>query len=130
MPARHFFQQSWEVPGEPVQLFIGALHPHGLHPLLLRYERSFRDLLSYCGEHWKILADALDVFKAQGYDMSTLQRLDIFYSFALKKKALRRPAYLSLLYKPGRYFFIILAIETPQQARLHEIEMMTDLAGL
>jgi len=62
--------------------------------------------------------------------MSTFQSLDVFYPLALKKKALRRPAYLSLLYKPGRYFFIILAIETPQQARLHEIKMMADLAGL
>lgn len=130
MPARHFFQQSGEVPGEPIQLFIGALHPHRLHPLLLRYEGGFRDLLSYRGEHGKILADALDVFEAQGYDMSAFQGLDIFYPLTLKKEALRRPAYLSLLYKPGRYFFIILAIETPQQARLHEIEMMTDLAGL
>ena len=100
MSARHFFQQSGVALGKPGQLFVGALHPHGLHPLLMRYEGIFRDLLSYRGEQGKIPADALDVLEAQGHDMGAFQRLDIFYPFMLKKEALRRPADLALLYEP------------------------------
>lgn len=85
--------------GEPRQLFVGALHPHGLHPLFIFYEAGFRDLLSYCGEQGKILADALDVREAQRNDIGTFQSLYVFHAFLAPEEAMRRPAHFTLLYE-------------------------------
>lgn len=116
MFAHHFIQQAGEFPDEPGQLFIGALHPHGLHPLFMVYEGVFGDLLSYGGELGEIFTDALYVFEAQRNDMGAFQGLDIFCAAAPTEKAFGRPANFSFPYKPGRDLFIILVIETAQQA--------------